>query len=250
MPAAPGRCGLVGNPTDMYGGTVISCSTQERASCTLTQDVDELTVTVSGQSAVMRSTDDLALRPGDYLNVARAALSALEVDPATTPPFHLSAATDIPMQAGLAGSTAILATLVGCLLAHLELRLNPYETAEVVRQIEYDFLGIVCGFQDHYMTVFGGLNCMDFRDKNSAQTQDADDAVCHRGTADALCRRPAAGAGPYRSPAPLRLRAYVPARTLAARAMPKSWRAIWKSPGWRGPASALCFPATGTGWPL
>ena len=172
--SAPGRCGLVGNPTDMYGGTVISCSTQERASCTLTQDVDELTVTVSGQSAVMRSADDLALRPGDYLNVARAALSALEVDPATTPPFHLSAATDVPMQAGLAGSTAILGTLVGCLLAHLELRLNPYETAEVVRQIEYDFLGIVCGFQDHYMTVFGGLNCMDFRDKNSAQTQDAE----------------------------------------------------------------------------
>lgn len=172
--SAPGRCGLVGNPTDMYGGTVISCSTQERARCSLTPNTEDMTIAVSGQSLVLRSKDDLVLRSGDYFNVVRAALTALEVDPAATPSFHLAAETDIPMQAGLAGSTAILAAIVGCLLAHLGLRLNPYETAEVVRQIEYDALGIVCGFQDHYMTVFGGLNFMDFRDKNSAQTQEAD----------------------------------------------------------------------------
>ncbi len=172
--SAPGRCGLIGNPTDMYGGSVLSCSTRQRARCALSVDTDEFRITVSGQSQTLRSADDLALRAGDYLNVARAALIALEVDPATAPPFHLSAETEIPMQAGLAGSTAILACIVGCLLVHLGLRLNPYQTAELVRQIEYDVLGIVCGFQDHYMTVFGGLNFMDFRDKNSAHTTDGD----------------------------------------------------------------------------
>lgn len=171
---APGRCGLVGNPTDMYGGSVISCSTRERARCTLDSAADRITITVSGQSQTIESQADLALREGDYLNVARAVLQALEIDPARTPPFHLSADTDIPMQAGLAGSTAILATMTGCVLGHLELRLNPYETAELVRKIEYDVLHIVCGFQDHYMATFGGLNYMDFRDKNSAQTQDGD----------------------------------------------------------------------------
>ena len=172
--SAPGRCGLVGNPTDMYGGSVLACSTRERARCTLSLDASEFTITVSGQSQTLRSADDLSLRPGDYLNVARAALSALEVDPAQSAPLHLSAETDIPMQAGLAGSTAILACLVGCLLAHLGLRLNPYDTAELVRQIEYDVLGIVCGFQDHHMTVFGGLNFMDFRGKNSAAPMTVD----------------------------------------------------------------------------
>ena len=29
--SAPGRCGIVGNPSDMYGGSVISCTTKERA---------------------------------------------------------------------------------------------------------------------------------------------------------------------------------------------------------------------------
>jgi len=172
--SAPGRCGLVGNPTDMYGGSVLSCSTRERARCTLSRDAAEFQISVSGQHQTLRSLGDLAPRPGDYLNVVRAALVALEVDPTSASPFHLAAETDIPMQAGLAGSTAILACIVGCLLAHLGLRLNSYQTAELVRQIEYDVLGIVCGFQDHYMTVFGGLNFMDFRDKNSAHTTDAD----------------------------------------------------------------------------
>ncbi len=165
---APGRCGIVGNPTDMYGGSVLALSTRERASCTLT-DAAEMQITVSGQTQTLHSAGDLALRPGDYLNVARAALSALEIDPQAAAPFHLSAWTEIPMQAGLAGSTAILACLTGCLLKHVGLRLNAYEVAETVRGIEYNGLGIVCGFQDAYMTVFGGLNFMDFAGRNSAE---------------------------------------------------------------------------------
>jgi galactokinase len=42
--SAPGRCGVLGNPTDMYGGSVISCSTRERAFCELYEDADALIV--------------------------------------------------------------------------------------------------------------------------------------------------------------------------------------------------------------
>ena len=171
---APGRCGLVGNPTDMYGGSVLSCSTKERARCTLSPGGEGLVVSVGGQTETLRTTADLTLQDGSYLNVARAALTALEVDPAETPPFALSADTAIPMQAGLAGSTAILACITGSLLAYLGLKLNRYETAELVRQIEYDVLGIVCGFQDHHMAVFGGLNFMDFRGRRSDAPMDTD----------------------------------------------------------------------------
>lgn len=170
---APGRCGIVGNPTDMYGGSVLSLSTRQRASCTLVEAA-EMQITVSGQTQTLHSADDLTLRPGDYLNVARAALSALEINPAAAAPFHLVATTEIPMQAGLAGSTAILACLTGALLAHLGLRLSPYETAELVRKIEYDVLGIVCGFQDAYMTVFGGLNFLDFTGRSSTEAFERD----------------------------------------------------------------------------
>ncbi len=165
--SAPGRCGIAGNPTDMYGGSVLALSTRERASCTLAE-AGAMQITVSGQTQMLHTAGDLSLHSGEYLNVARAVLSALEVDPEHAAPFHLSAETDVPMAAGLAGSTAILACLTGAVLAHLGLRLGPYETAELVRTIEYDTLGIVCGFQDAYMTVFGGLSFLDFAGRNSA----------------------------------------------------------------------------------
>ena len=37
--------------------------------------------------------------------------------------------------------------------------------AECARSVELNYLGVVCGYQDHYMATFGGLNYMDFRDK-------------------------------------------------------------------------------------
>jgi galactokinase/mevalonate kinase-like predicted kinase len=169
---ASGRCGLLGNPTDMYGGSVISCSTRERAKTTLDGETDVMTLTVGGNTEVVRTIADLTLQEGDPLNIARAALIALEIDPATAPPFALTASTEIPMQAGLAGSTAILATVVGAVLCQLQIPLNQYEIAEIVRKIEYDVLKIVCGFQDSYMAVFGGLNYMDFRGKTSSVSDD------------------------------------------------------------------------------
>lgn len=168
---APGRCGLIGNPTDMYGGSVISCSTLERATSQLDQTATDIHIEVSGESQLIRSLDDLEFAAGSRLNVAKAVLVALEVIPDITRPFHLRCETEIPMQAGLAGSTAILGTIVGVMLEHLGLRLNLYEVAELVRKIEYDYLGIVCGFQDHYMTTFGGLNYMDFRGKLNSEPQ-------------------------------------------------------------------------------
>lgn len=169
---APGRCGIVGNPTDMYGGSVISCSTREHAICRLIPETDDISITVSGTSKIISSVEDMEMQPDDILNVALAALQALEIDPASTPPFHLETNTNIPMQAGLAGSTAILATIIGCLLEHMDLRLGPYETSELIRKIEYDVIGTLCGFQDHYMTVFGGINYMDFREKYSDEPQE------------------------------------------------------------------------------
>jgi galactokinase/mevalonate kinase-like predicted kinase len=37
--------------------------------------------------------------------------------------------------------------------------------AELARSIELNYMGVVCGYQDQYMATFGGINYMDFRDK-------------------------------------------------------------------------------------
>jgi len=167
---APGRCGIVGNPTDMYGGSVISCTIQERAECRLTAPADALHIVNADESATLRTRADLQLQ-GDKIDIARAALQFFEIDPATAR-FSLHLNTDIPMQAGIAGSTAMMATLVGVLNAHFGWGLGPHFLAETMGKIENRIMKVVCGFQDQHMAVFGGLNYMDFAGKESLERRD------------------------------------------------------------------------------
>ena len=167
---APGRCGIVGNPSDMYGGSVLSCSVQERAECRLLTDTDALTVTNDGETAVFRSRQDLQLQK-DKLDVARAVLTWFEVDPALAR-FSLHLKTDIPMRAGMAGSTALLATIVGVMDSYLEQNSTSYHLAETTRKVENRVMGILCGLQDQHMAVFGGLNFMDYFGKEQLEQRD------------------------------------------------------------------------------
>jgi galactokinase/mevalonate kinase-like predicted kinase len=164
---APGRCGLVGNPSDMYGGSVLSCTTQERAECRLDTTANILELWNDGERASLHSKNDLALC-GDKLDIARAALTYFDIDPVETR-FGLHLQTDIPMRAGMAGSTALLTAIVGALDAYLGLHLSPYHLAETTRKVEARVMGIVCGLQDQHMAVFGGLNFMDFAGKEALQ---------------------------------------------------------------------------------
>jgi len=158
---------LIGTPTDMYGGTVISCTIVERARCVLTETHGPFHLRNGGEEATLHGADDLKLR-GDRLDIARAVLTFFELDP-TAGGFTLELSTDIPMHAGVAGSTAMMATLVGALYRVLNVEVSPYGVAETMRKIEARIMGVTCGFQDQHMAVFGGLNYMDFAGKESLQ---------------------------------------------------------------------------------
>jgi galactokinase/mevalonate kinase-like predicted kinase len=154
----------------MYGGSVISCTVQERAECRLTEPSDALTIENEGLAATLKTRDDLRLH-GDTLDIARAALMFFELDPAQHR-FALRLRTAIPMRAGLAGSTAMLAAIAGAIDAYLGLGMTPYAIAETIRKVEARIMGVVCGFQDQHMAVFGGLNFMDFAGKEELQQRD------------------------------------------------------------------------------
>ena len=170
---APGRCGIIGNPTDMYGGSVLSCTVQERASCRLMPS-DALEIFNDDETALLTKPEDFALR-NDKLDIARATLSFFHAeygfDPAIAR-FALELSTQIPMQAGMAGSTAMLAAIVGVIDKFLGLELTSYALAETTRKIEARCLHIVCGLQDQHMAVFGGLNFMDFAGKEALEQRD------------------------------------------------------------------------------
>jgi galactokinase/mevalonate kinase-like predicted kinase len=158
--SAPGRAGIVGNPSDMYGGTVVATAIPLRARCTL-EPAARLTFQ-SPERLIAPDTLDLV---GDEFDVCRVALRGLGFT-VESAPFAVRIETDIPAQSGLAGSSALLTAIVACLLHYRgESWRAPHLLAERVRQIEARELQVACGYQDFYMAVWGGLNLMEFRDK-------------------------------------------------------------------------------------
>jgi galactokinase/mevalonate kinase-like predicted kinase len=169
---APGRGGIVGNPSDIYGGTVVSCTIGERADVTVASS-PRLILDVYGHFQVIDSEeklqDDEELH---FLNVAKAVWRYLRksefvdqgrLDPDAT--FHVRAQSNIPLMSGCAGSTAMLAAILAAALAHFGIEVERHELAELARRVERNELCVQCGYQDQYMVVFGGLNCVDLRDK-------------------------------------------------------------------------------------
>jgi galactokinase/mevalonate kinase-like predicted kinase len=157
---APGRAGIIGNPTDMYGGAVMACSVPMRAWVELRSDRG-LTLISGAECAAIRSLEDLRPRQ-DRFDLARAVFRYFRLPEMAA---QIRFGTDIPMQSGLAGSTALLVAMTAAVLAWLGRLPHRYGIAETARFIELNYLEVVCGYQDAYMTTFGGLNYLDFRGK-------------------------------------------------------------------------------------
>jgi galactokinase/mevalonate kinase-like predicted kinase len=158
--SAPGRCGVVGNPTDMYGGSVLACSVPLRAHVTLA-DSDVLTLAANGEEIVLRGHEDF-VRRNDFFDLPKTVLRAMHMMDAR---LRIEYTTQIPYQSGMSGSTALLAALVAALLEHSGQAYPRHYFAEFIRSIELNRMGVMCGYQDAYMATFGGLNYMEFRDK-------------------------------------------------------------------------------------
>jgi galactokinase/mevalonate kinase-like predicted kinase len=133
----------------------------ERATVAVS-DANNTSITIGGETTVLRERAEYELKQ-DRFDCARAVLNFLRL---REQPVSIEVETTVPVQAGLAGSTAILTAMVVALREWLgQPSLEKHLLAETVRVIELHYLEIQCGYQDQYMTVFGGLNFMDFRDK-------------------------------------------------------------------------------------
>ena len=159
LSTAPGRCGIIGNPTDMYGGSVISCSTRERAAV-LIEPSDALSFEVAGRRCEIRRPEDL-YPDGGYFDVAKAIVHFLDLGSAK---FSLRWACNVPFAAGLSSSSAMSVSILNAIFAFMERKEHLYYRAEMARHIELNYMAL-CGYQDAYMCSFGGLNYMDFHQK-------------------------------------------------------------------------------------
>lgn len=145
---APGRCGILGNPSDIYGGKVLSASVPVLNRCTLVLGF-----------------------PGPLPDDLRLWNAAVARFPMPDPGFWVEWDCDIPRSSGISGSTALLASTLATLLAArgeppaLDTPEGRIAFAELVRDVERHDAGVMCGFQDAYMIVHGGTQLMDFAGK-------------------------------------------------------------------------------------
>lgn len=158
--SAPGRCGIIGNPSDIYGGAVISCSVSARNRCTMRP--------IESTGSVCEDARFNGWSLPDDLRLLQAAFNRLPVEGF----FEVSYDTNVPRSSGLAGSTALLAAIVACLLVlrgEKERLEDSVAISELVRDIERNEAGIVCGYQDAYMVVHGGARFLDFAGKHPVE---------------------------------------------------------------------------------
>ena len=157
---APGRAGIIGNPTDGYGGTMIACSIKNRAEVTI-EESKELIIENQFGRKVLKWKNDFE-NQDDYFDLVRSVLRYLKLYDLKA---KITTNSDIPIQAGLSGSTALLSAILSAVLSFIGQKHNKYELAEINRVIELHYMKCQCGYQDAYMSTFGGLNYMDFRGK-------------------------------------------------------------------------------------
>jgi glucuronokinase len=153
----PARVGLVGNPSDGYGGAVLAAP------------VDRLVATVTGAaSPEVRLVADVGVLAwptldawrshvaaeghGDEQRIVSAALWTLVehlrsrsgvVDGVT-----LTWRTEVPRSVGLAGSSAIAVAVIEAAAAVWDVSLDPRAVAALALRAEREVLGIAAGWQD------------------------------------------------------------------------------------------------------
>ena len=76
--------------------------------------------------------------------------------------FKLTVRSDAPPGSGLGASAAMAVALLGAFSEFSGLHLEGHRIAELAHTLERDDLRILAGKQDHYASVFGGFNSMEF----------------------------------------------------------------------------------------
>ncbi len=168
------RAGLVGNPSDGYGGKTISVIVKNFAARVILYEWEDLDIILSQQdrcqfSSVHELVRDVELH-GYYggIRLVKATIkkfvdycTAREI-PLHDRNFSIRYETDIPRQVGLAGSSAIIVATLRALMDFYRVTIPKEVQPSLVLSVERDELGIAAGLQDRVIQVYEGVVYMDF----------------------------------------------------------------------------------------
>lgn len=172
--SAYARAGLLGNPSDGYGGRTVSVIVRDLAATVTLYEWETLEiVSMHNDESVFRSLDALCrdVRLHGYyggIRLIKAAIKGfadychLRSIPLHDRNFSIRYESTIPRQVGLAGSSAIIVATLRTLCDFYHVAIEQRVLPSLVLSIERDQLGIPAGLQDRVIQVYEGCVSMDF----------------------------------------------------------------------------------------
>jgi galactokinase/mevalonate kinase-like predicted kinase len=168
------RAGLLGNPSDGYGGKTISVSVPDYWAEVVLYEWDSVEIVLADDDrAKFETVHDLArdVRLHGYYGGIRLIKATIKrfVEHCESRgialhdrKFSIRYQTTIPRQVGLAGSSAIIVATLRCLMEFYGVQLPLEAQPTFVLLVEQEELGITVGLQDRVIQVYEGLVYMDF----------------------------------------------------------------------------------------
>ena len=162
--------GLLGNPSDGFGGRTLALAVDGMFATVSVEEID--VVRFSGPIPDPMSTEDferfvdlygygtgeqlLAATYRTFLDLARSQGWSVPAG------VDVRYETDIPRGVGLGGSSALVISLLRALLDLCGVQLDDRLLPSLALSVEVDQLGIAAGLQDRVVQTYGGLMAMDF----------------------------------------------------------------------------------------
>lgn len=168
------RAGLLGNPSDGYNGKTISLIVRNFWAEVVLYEWDAVEIVLAEHDrARFRSVHDLArdVQLHGYYGGIRLVKATIKrfVDFCDQQAislhdnlFSIRYSTNIPMQVGLAGSSAIITATMRALCEFYGVEIPLAAQPSLVLSVERDELGIAAGLQDRVIQCYEGLVYMDF----------------------------------------------------------------------------------------
>jgi glucuronokinase len=171
--AVPARVGILGNPSDGYGGRTLALAVARFEATVSLEPADGVEIVSLGPDepswpslpAMTEHLDRHGYGTGPQLLAATIRTFVDVADSIDVPlrgGFRLRYETTIPRQVGLGGSSALVIATLRCLCQHYGVSVPETILPSLALQVETAQLGISAGLQDRVVQTFGGLVAMDF----------------------------------------------------------------------------------------
>ncbi|PBQ31222.1 dehydrogenase [Sphingobacteriaceae bacterium] len=171
---APLRIGLAGGGTDvspysdLYGGAILNATIDLYAYASLeplTNGTIEFVIDGTEKNFKVKTEKELKLSEGFelFIGVYNRVIKQFNLEPLS---FRLTSYIEAPQGSGLGTSSTLVVSMLGAFVEWLNLPLGKYDIAHLAYEIERVDLNMAGGKQDQYAATFGGINYIEFFEKD------------------------------------------------------------------------------------